>query len=65
MLGKGLSVGTSFCSTHFDPEQKIDISCLKNLDSILGAMPNLNQIHALIECYGPTVLFHPDEIYLP
>ncbi|KAI9077924.1 hypothetical protein K1719_040053 [Acacia pycnantha] len=65
LLGRGVSVGTFFCSTHFDPGQEIGISCLKNLDSSLNAMPNLNQIHALIEHYGPTIFFHPDEIYLP
>ena len=43
----------------------VDIACLKNLDSTLHAMPNLNQIHALIKHYGPTLYFHPDETYLP
>jgi hypothetical protein len=30
-------------------------------------MPNLEQIHALIKHYGhgPSVFFHPDEVYLP
>ncbi|XP_061371332.1 hypothetical protein At1g04090 [Gastrolobium bilobum] len=65
MLCRGVSVGTFFCGTNFDSEQAVDIACLKNLDSSLHAMPNLNQIHALIEHYGPTVYFHPDEIYLP
>ncbi|XP_057423351.1 hypothetical protein At1g04090 [Lotus japonicus] len=65
MMARGVSVGTFFCGTYFDSEQVTDIACLKNLDSSLHAMPNLNQIHALIEHYGPTVYFHPDEIYLP
>ncbi|KAJ1409362.1 Vacuolar protein sorting-associated protein 62 [Sesbania bispinosa] len=65
MLAKGVSVGTFFCGTYLDSEQVVDIACLKNLDSSLHAMPNLNQIHALIQHYGPTVYFHPDEIYLP
>lgn len=64
MLGRGVSVGTFFCST-FDSEEILDIACLKNLDSTLHAMPNLNQIHSLIQHYGPTVYFHPDEIYMP
>jgi hypothetical protein len=38
---------------------------LKNFDPNLRAMPNLDQIHALIEHYGPTVFFHPQETYLP
>lgn len=28
-------------------------------------MPNLEQVHSLINHYGPTVFFHPKEIYLP
>ncbi|TKY52099.1 Vacuolar protein sorting-associated protein 62 [Spatholobus suberectus] len=66
MLARGVSVGTFFCgSTYFDSEQVVDIACLKNLDSSLHSMPNQNQIHALIQHYGPTVYFHPDENYLP
>ncbi|KAM7526678.1 hypothetical protein LguiA_016580 [Lonicera macranthoides] len=63
MLGRGVSVGTFFCST--DSEDEPTIACLKNLDPTLHAMPNLDQIHALIKSYGPTVFFHPDEVYLP
>uniref|UniRef100_A0A5B7BJ12 Vacuolar protein sorting-associated protein 62 n=1 Tax=Davidia involucrata TaxID=16924 RepID=A0A5B7BJ12_DAVIN len=62
MLGKGVSVGTFFCSSS---SSSSNIACLKNLDSTLQAMPNLDQIHALIRHYGPTVFFHPDEVYLP
>ncbi|KAJ7973531.1 vacuolar protein sorting-associated protein 62 [Quillaja saponaria] len=65
MLGKGVSVGTFFCSTNFYCEEEPDIACLKNLDSNLHAMPNLDQVHALIKHYGPTVFFHPHEEYLP
>jgi len=65
MLCRGVSIGTFYCTTYLDPEEELDIACLKNLDSTLHAMPNLNQIHALIKHYGPTVFFHPDEVYLP
>lgn len=65
MLGRGVSVGTFSCSSFWTPGQELPISCLKNLDPALHAMPNLDQIHALINHYGPTVFFHPDEIYLP
>ena len=65
MLARGVSVGTFYCSTYLDSEEELEISCLKNLDSTLHAMPNLNQIEALIKHYGPTVFFHPDEVYLP
>ncbi|KAL4637652.1 hypothetical protein ACB092_03G092500 [Castanea dentata] len=65
MLARGVSVGTFYCGTYLDSEEELEISCLKNLDSTLHAMPNLNQIDALIKHYGPTVFFHPDEVYLP
>ncbi|ESQ44613.1 hypothetical protein EUTSA_v10003172mg [Eutrema salsugineum] len=70
MWGRGVSVGTFNCGTR-SPEEEEDIvsinniACLKNNDSSLHAMPNLDQIHALIRHYGPTVYFHPDEAYLP
>nr|DAD36883.1 TPA_asm: hypothetical protein HUJ06_007524 [Nelumbo nucifera] len=65
MLGKGVSVGTFFCSSYLSSEDELSIACLKNGDPTLHAMPNLDQVHALIKNYGPTVFFHPDEIYLP
>ncbi|CAB4285482.1 unnamed protein product [Prunus armeniaca] len=65
MLCSGVSVGTFFCNTYLDSDDELEVACLKNIDSSLHAMPNLNQIHALIEHYGPTVFFHPDEVYLP
>ncbi|KAH0755575.1 hypothetical protein KY290_025845 [Solanum tuberosum] len=65
MLCRGVSVGTFFCSTSFTKGDDLTVACLKNFDSSLQAMPNLEQVHALIKHYGPTVYFHPDEIYLP
>ncbi|XP_022719029.1 uncharacterized protein LOC111277112 [Durio zibethinus] len=66
MFCKGVSVGTFFCSNYFVSEDEVlEIACLKNLDPTLHAMPNLNQIHALIKHYGATVFFHPDEDYMP
>ncbi|XP_077250887.1 hypothetical protein At1g04090-like [Tasmannia lanceolata] len=65
MWGTGLSLGTFFCSTHWSSADDLSIACLKNLNPTFHAMPNLDQIHALIKHYGPTVFFHPDEIYLP
>ncbi|XP_031101971.1 uncharacterized protein LOC116005874 [Ipomoea triloba] len=65
MLCNGVSVGTFFCSTNSSSGDDLNIACLKNLDSSQAAMPNLEQIHALINHYGPTVYFHPDEAYLP
>ncbi|CAI9776649.1 unnamed protein product [Fraxinus pennsylvanica] len=65
MRGRGVSVGSFFCSGHWIPGEELDIACLKNLDNTLQAMPNLDQIHALIRLYGLIVFFHPDEAYLP
>ncbi|XP_039046069.1 uncharacterized protein LOC120186108 [Hibiscus syriacus] len=66
MFCKGVSVGTFFCCTYFVSEdQELEIACLKNLDPSLHAMPNLDQIHALIKHYGATVFFHPDEDCMP
>ncbi|CAN8295706.1 unnamed protein product [Cochlearia groenlandica] len=68
MWGKGVSTGTFFCRTRLVPAREdhgIDIACLKNLDSGLHAMPNVDQIQALIQHYGPTLIFHPGETYLP
>ncbi|XP_077228746.1 hypothetical protein At1g04090-like [Tasmannia lanceolata] len=65
MAGTGLSLGTFFCSTHWSSGDDLNISCLKNLNPNLNSMPNLDQVNALINHYGPTVFFHPDEIYLP
>ncbi|XP_065875471.1 hypothetical protein At1g04090-like [Euphorbia lathyris] len=65
MLGRGVSVGTFFCSSYWTSGEGLGIVCLKNSNPQLHGMPNLEQIHKLIEHYGPTVFFHPDETYLP
>lgn len=65
MYGKGVSTGSFFCSGCCKSGEKVNIACLRNLDAGLHAMPNLEQIHALINHYGPTVFFHPNEVYLP
>ncbi|KAG0490327.1 hypothetical protein HPP92_007190 [Vanilla planifolia] len=65
MWCKGVSVGTFCCSINNSLEDEMDISCLKNFDPSFLSMPNLDQIHALIKHYGPTVFFHPKEIYFP
>ncbi|XP_050224565.1 hypothetical protein At1g04090-like [Mercurialis annua] len=66
MFAQGVNVGTFYCGSYLNSEDDlIEVRCLKNCDSTLNAMPNLDQIHALIKNYGPTVYFHPDEKYLP
>lgn len=63
--GRGIPVGTFSCETDSTDSDESSTPCLKNVDSNLGAMPNLEQINALIKHYGPTVFFHPQETYLP
>ncbi|KNA18135.1 hypothetical protein SOVF_073080 [Spinacia oleracea] len=65
MLGRGVSVGTFYCTSLWTEGEEIPNVCLKNKDPNWLAMPNLNQIHALIHHYGPTVFFHPNEVYFP
>ncbi|KAM7265251.1 hypothetical protein ACFE04_002934 [Oxalis oulophora] len=65
MHGRGVHVGSFYCSCYWNSGEELCIACLKNLDPSLHAMPNLNQIHAIINHYGPTIFFHPSEIYLP
>ncbi|XP_074321011.1 hypothetical protein At1g04090-like [Silene latifolia] len=66
MFSRGVSVGTFFCSSYMTAEYDVlTTACLRNQDPSLHAMPNLSQIHAIIQHYGPTLYFHPDEIYLP
>lgn len=66
MWATGVSVGTFFCSSE-DPSdvEELGIACLKNTSKSLAAMPNLDQVNALVKHYGPTVFFHPEEAYLP
>ncbi|KAJ3682417.1 hypothetical protein LUZ60_014990 [Juncus effusus] len=63
MWGKGVSIGTFFIDLLINEESSV--FCLKNSDLSLKSMPNLEQVNALINHYGPTVYFHPNEIYLP
>ncbi|KAL7109910.1 hypothetical protein ACP275_06G204700 [Erythranthe tilingii] len=66
MLCKGVPIGTFFCSRDkSDEDNNLSIGCLKNIYSSYAAMPNVDQIHALVQHYGPTIYFHPDEAYFP
>ncbi|KAL1552092.1 hypothetical protein AAHA92_12935 [Salvia divinorum] len=64
MLSRSVPVGTFYCSRD-DSGEVSSIACLRNVDASLDAMPDLEQVHALIHHYGPTLYFHPDEAYLP
>ncbi|KAI4998261.1 hypothetical protein ZWY2020_053603 [Hordeum vulgare] len=69
MREKGIGAGTFWCaatdgcSSPTPSEQ--GLACLKNVDLDLSAMPTLEQVHAVIQHYGPTLYFHPKEVYLP
>ncbi|KAH9623852.1 hypothetical protein KSS87_003871 [Heliosperma pusillum] len=65
MLKRGVSVGTFFCASDWNEGEEIAISCLKNFDPNWRSMPELDQIHALVSHYGPTMFFHPEEVYFP
>ncbi|KAI4303027.1 hypothetical protein MLD38_038708 [Melastoma candidum] len=65
IFGNGVSVGTFFFGEVFSLDEDVEMACLKNVDPTLHAMPNLEQLHSVISHYGPTVFFHPDEVYLP
>ncbi|CAK7337506.1 unnamed protein product [Dovyalis caffra] len=59
----GVSVGTFVAqNTTTAP---ISLACLKNIESNLSCMPNLDQVQALFQAYSPWIYFHPDEEYLP
>ncbi|XP_021769464.1 uncharacterized protein LOC110733684 [Chenopodium quinoa] len=67
MLGKGVSVGTFFCSSTLRTAgEEMPVVCLKNKNTKWQhGMPNIDQIHTLIHHYGPTIFFHPKEVYFP
>ncbi|XP_073156306.1 hypothetical protein At1g04090-like isoform X2 [Henckelia pumila] len=65
IYGRGVSVGSFYCSSYRGLGEELNVACLKNLDQGLHAMPNIDHIHAIVQHYGPTVFFHPNEVYLP
>ncbi|KAL6843643.1 hypothetical protein ACP4OV_026705 [Aristida adscensionis] len=65
MWGRGVAVGTFCCAADGRAPQQQGMACLSNAELDLSAMPTLDQAHALIVHYGPTVFFHPKEVYLP
>eukprot|EP01018_Ginkgo_biloba_P035712 Gb_30277 [translate_table: standard] len=65
MQAQGICIGTFYCIDSLNSKESIPVACLKNVNFSLSAMPNLTQAHEIIRIYGPTVFFHPDEIYFP
>ncbi|KAK1644483.1 hypothetical protein QYE76_062288 [Lolium multiflorum] len=64
MREKGIGAGTFSCAVDGRSPPR-GLACLKNVDLDLTAMPTLEQVHAVIKHYGPTLFFHPKEVYLP
>ncbi|XP_002463969.1 uncharacterized protein LOC8059985 [Sorghum bicolor] len=65
MWRKGVCVGTFCCAADGLPPREHGMACLGNVELDLSAMPTLEQAHAVIRHYGPTLFFHPKEVYLP
>ncbi|OVA06422.1 Vacuolar protein sorting-associated protein 62 [Macleaya cordata] len=62
----GVPVGTFIAEVDgAQSSAALTLSCLKNRDSNLFCMPNMNQIQALVQTYSPWIYLHPDEEYLP
>ncbi|KAG9450695.1 hypothetical protein H6P81_010660 [Aristolochia fimbriata] len=59
---KGVCVGTFTVQVG---ETVTALACLTNKDFNLSAMPNLEQIRAIMVAYSPWVYLHPDEDYFP
>ncbi|CAN6322797.1 unnamed protein product [Urochloa humidicola] len=65
MWGKGVGAGTFCCAADGASPGEQGMACLSNVGLDLSAMPTLEQAHAVIRHYGPTLFFHPKELYLP
>lgn len=65
VTGSGVNVGTFYSDSCLNANASLPVTCLKNVDLNLSSMPTSEQARALMESYGPTVFFHPDEEYVP
>lgn len=61
----GVNVGSFFCARSDSADSILPIACLKNVTFKLDHMPNMAQVRAIQNYFGPTVVFHPAEHYLP
>lgn len=61
----GVSIGTFYCTLNESNTQSLPIACLKNMNSALSGMPNLDQVNSILQNYGPVIYFHPKEKYFP
>lgn len=61
----GVNVGSFFCARSDDPDTTLPIACLKNVSFKLNHMPTIAQVQSIQQFFGPTVVFHPAEKFLP
>lgn len=61
----GVNVGGFFCARSEEPDSPLPIACLKNIAFKLDCMPTMAQVEAIQHFFGPTVVFHPAEEFLP
>ncbi|CAI9769652.1 unnamed protein product [Fraxinus pennsylvanica] len=59
----GISTGTFIAQNNGAAGSTL--ACLKNANANKNALPNSDQIEALIQAYSPYIYFHPDENYFP
>ncbi|CAI9764937.1 unnamed protein product [Fraxinus pennsylvanica] len=59
----GIPTGTFIAQTNGAAGSTL--ACLKNAKANKTALPNSNQVKALIQAYSPRIYFHPDENYFP
>ncbi|KAK1355998.1 hypothetical protein POM88_049254 [Heracleum sosnowskyi] len=59
----GISMGTF--NLQLNGKEMHKLSCLTNLNFSYPSMPNLNQVHALLQAYTPVVYMHSEEKYFP
>lgn len=61
----GIAVNTVYCATKLTKEVFLPVRCLKNVNRVMTAMPTYEQLVQIMQKYGPTVYFHPNEEFLP
>ncbi|KAG6558137.1 hypothetical protein Mapa_000318 [Marchantia paleacea] len=61
----GIAVNTVYCATKITKEIFLPVRCLKNVHRVMTAMPTYEQLLQIMQNYGPTVYFHPNEEFLP
>lgn len=64
----GVNVGSFYCARSEEVEDTtslLPVGCLKNVNFKLDAMPTLAQVKLIQQYHGSTLVFHPNENFLP